>query len=136
LWCLLTGFHPPDGPIDPQYIGPWHNEETGEDEDRWSYGNFLASKDCFPNADEALHRLAVECLSDDPAHRPEMKNVFARIRENLEERDWGEEWTDDKLKSWSNTFFETPPVLEPPPLAKIEGVSPKSTRLADSALTV
>ncbi|KAH8891702.1 hypothetical protein GQ53DRAFT_823701 [Thozetella sp. PMI_491] len=105
LFSLITGSLPPDGPVDRQPI----DNVPGQ----WGYGNYLLN-DKWSHVDITLRQLAVDCLKENPFHRPQLDAIEDVIDDALAPANNAIE-SDQATRTWARNFFGSAPrQLRPP----------------------
>lgn len=73
MWCLITQYQPPVGPIPRRFAG------------RWTYGYALVDEDDnYGSVSRSLRETVTHCMMDDPAHRPALDQLLLVIQSNLD----------------------------------------------------
>jgi len=98
MWCLITKCCPPEAPL-PELVPaePGPNPRMA-----WSHGA-LVTEFATPYIDVDLCNLVVRCMMDDPADRPEMREMerilYAKVRQQYPRGStWAEEQTADLFR--------------------------------------
>ncbi|KAK0633781.1 kinase-like domain-containing protein [Immersiella caudata] len=115
MWCLVTRFEPPC----PAY-GADVMAYTGDVEDinpeKHSYAAFL-NRGTFDHVDPDLRTLIIECMSDDPADRPRMADMYKRIEKKVEPMMTE---IDEEVQMWCGHFYHGSLEAEPHSLEKLQ----------------
>ncbi|KAK4184698.1 hypothetical protein QBC35DRAFT_539458 [Podospora australis] len=121
MWNMITLLKNPDRPW--PYYEMTRNPLTGEiviDESKINFGGYL-QHDRFEHVEWDLRTIVAKCMSEKPADRPGMKQLYNLIRKKIRQEWPGE--TDDQTREWADSFFRGPgpqaPESQPDPMTGV-----------------
>ncbi|KAK4148579.1 kinase-like domain-containing protein [Chaetomidium leptoderma] len=108
--CVIT-FCMPEVPHRPDqmYI---NDPKDGTRKKVWSFGTYVLDPR-HQRVDYELRELVAQCLCEEPAHRPHLKELLQKVTGYLTNKQWGPQDNDVAVRKWVYKNAHSPPLTQP-----------------------